>query len=85
MPANWWLNTDGLAITSDSQFKDLMTRDDAKLKDKHVFVDFYMQGCYWCYVFQEDWNQLVNDVTEMSGADNVEFVKIDGNKLYATA
>ena len=85
MPPNWWLNTDGLPITSDSQFKDLMTAPDALLKDKHVFIDFYMQGCYWCYVFQEEWNQLVADMKELYGEDKVEFVKIDGNKVYAPA
>lgn len=26
---------------------------------------------------------LVNDITQMYGAENVEFVKIDGNKVYA--
>ena len=60
-----------------------MTSPDAELKDKHVFIDFYMQGCYWCYVFQEEWNMLVNDITEMYGKENVEFVKIDGNNVYS--
>ena len=82
MPANWWLNTDGLAITSDSQFKELISSQEATLADKHVFIDFYMQGCYWCYVFQKEWNDLVTDMKEMYGEDNVEFVKIDGQKVY---
>ena len=81
MPDKWWLNTDGLAITSNAQFKELISGTEPTLADKHVFIDFYMQGCYWCYVFQEEWNQLVGDVTEMYGAENVEFVKIDGNKV----
>lgn len=51
MPPKWWLNTEGLHITSDSQFKELVSSTDATLKDKHVFIDFYMEGCYWCYVF----------------------------------
>ena len=81
MPDKWWLNTEGLAVTSNTQFKELISSSDAKLADKHVFIDFYMQGCYWCYVFQAEWNQLVGDMTEMYGAENVEFIKIDGNKV----
>lgn len=58
-----------------------MTNEDATLKDKHIFVDFYMQRCFWCYDFQQDWNQLVTDFTEEYG-DKVVFMKIDGPNLY---
>lgn len=47
--------------------------------NKTVFIDFYMENCYWCYDFQKDWNKLVTDVTAMYGQDQVLFVKIDGD------
>ena len=48
IPPNWWLNTIGLSVTSNEQYKTLIN---GELADKHVFIDFYMQGCYWCYDF----------------------------------
>ena len=41
-----------------------------------------MQNCYWCFEFQPDWNQLVQDIQELYGADKVEFLKVDGTQLY---
>ena len=82
LPDQWWLNTEGISIKSNSQFKELVTGDDAKLADKHIFIDFYMQNCYWCYDFQSEWNQIVEDIQEMYGADAVEFLKVDGTNLY---
>jgi thioredoxin-related protein len=56
--------------------------DDAALKDKHVFIDFYMEGCYWCFKFQSEWNQIVDDMTLMYGDQNVAFLKVDGQNIY---
>ena len=39
-----------------------------------------MQGCYWCYVFQSDWNKIVDELKQDYG-DAVEFVKVDGQNL----
>lgn len=77
LPPKWWLNTDGVSIESNSEFKELVASDDAEYKDRHVFIDFYMQGCYWCWVFQSDWNKIVNELKHDYG-DSVEFVKVDG-------
>jgi thioredoxin-like negative regulator of GroEL len=81
LPPNWWKNTLGTPVTSNQQYKDLVSGSDPELKDKHVFIDFYMQGCYWCYVFQEEWNQITKDMTELYG-DKVEFLKVDGNNVF---
>lgn len=40
LPNKWWTNTRGKPVYSLDEFKDLINGD---LKDKHVFVDFYMQ------------------------------------------
>ena len=67
VPPKWWLNTNGVSITSNDQFKNLIGRDDSEFANKHVFIDFYMQGCYWCWVFQKDWNQIVAEMKESYG------------------
>ena len=33
LPAEWWLNTEGIAIKTNAQFKELVSNDDATLKD----------------------------------------------------
>jgi thiol:disulfide interchange protein len=77
LPPNWWLKTHGVSSGSNNEFKDLIASEDADFKDKHVFIDFYMQGCYWCQVFQSDWNKIVDELKHDYG-DIVEFVKVDG-------
>ena len=47
------------------------------LADKHVFIDFYMEQCFWCYDFQADWNRIVKEIRALFG-DKVEFLKVDG-------
>ena len=64
MPPNWWENTLGTPITSNSMYKELIAgkldenevRQPGTIANKHIFIDFYMQHCYWCYDFQADWN-----------------------------
>ena len=46
MPAQWWLNTNARAVTSAKEFNDLITGEYA---NTHIFIDFYMQYCVWCY------------------------------------
>jgi thiol-disulfide isomerase/thioredoxin len=48
------------------------------LKDKFIFIDFYMEHCPWCYYILEDFNQLIDEMNEMYGPEKVAFVKIDG-------
>jgi hypothetical protein len=40
MPAKWWKNTHAKEITSMTELNDLLQGD---AKNKHVFIDFYMQ------------------------------------------
>ena len=82
LPSKWWKNTEGTPIENFQQFKELVASETATMASKHIFIDFYMQNCYWCYDFQQDWNQLVSDVTAMYGEENVAFLKVDGTKLY---
>lgn len=50
MPPNWWENTKGTAITSNSQYKEMIAgkldendvRQPGTIADKHIFIDFYM-------------------------------------------
>jgi hypothetical protein len=88
-PPNWWLNTFGSPIHSNFEFKELVsgkldekgTVKLGKLTNKHVFIDFYMEHCYWCYIFQPDWNRLVQEITSTFGEDKVEFIKVDGQQI----
>ena len=81
LPPNWWLNSLGTPISNNQEYKDLVSGSEAQWADRHVIIDFYMQGCYWCYIFQEEWNQIVTDMKEMYG-DKIEFLKVDGNHVY---
>ena len=40
MPAKWWQNTKAQSIYSLSEFNQLVN---GEMKDKHIFIDFYMQ------------------------------------------
>lgn len=77
LPPKWWQNTHGIPISSNTEFKQLVTSEEADFNDKHVFIDFYMQSCYWCYVFQAEWNRIVDELKDEYG-DQVEFLKVDG-------
>ena len=89
IPPNWWLNTEGINVKSNDHFKELVTgklvngvKQQGTLHDKHVFIDFFMEHCYWCWAFQADWNKLVHDMREMYGEDHVEFLKVNGDEIY---
>ena len=62
-PANWWKDTKGLAIESSDQLDYIIDNQ----RDKFVLLDFYMQQCHWCYAFQAEWNQLVDDFQKWYG------------------
>ena len=76
MPPNWWLTTEGISIKSNEHFKELVTgklsngvKVPGTMHDKHVFIDFFMEHCYWCWAFQADWNRLVHDMQQLYGED----------------
>jgi hypothetical protein len=54
-------------------------------KDKHIFIDFYMQACKWCYYIQDDFNKIETDAISWYGEDKVAFFKIDGNLIPSIA
>lgn len=46
LPQNWWLNTNAKSISSMEEF---MHEVNDVNPNRHIFVDFYMQYCAWCY------------------------------------
>ncbi len=64
MPAKWWMNTHAKAIHSITELKDLVQ---GEARSKHIFVDFYMQQCKWCYLLQEDFNRISDDMIAWFG------------------
>lgn len=66
MPAKWWTNTHARAIHSLGELKELVQ---GEAKEKHIFIDFYMQGCHYCYILQEDFNRIADDMIDWFGKD----------------
>lgn len=69
----WWEQTKGTSIHT---AEDLDTLIDAN-PGKFIMLDFYMQNCHWCQVFQPEWNKLVDDFADWFGP-SVIFAKVDG-------
>jgi thiol-disulfide isomerase/thioredoxin len=82
IPANWWNLNKAVQVHSNEEFEKLINGD---WKHKHVFIDFYMQHCPWCYYIVEDLNRLVDDMNDWYGEENVVIVKIDGPKVRELA
>lgn len=76
LPANWWLNTNAKSINSLAELNEQLNGES---KNKHIFIDFYMQACKWCYVIQDDFNRIESDAINWFGESKVAFFKIDGN------
>ena len=57
LPDKWWENTKGVHIDNAEQLEQIFSSN----PDKFVMLDFYGEWCGWCYFFQEEWNQLVDD------------------------
>jgi thiol-disulfide isomerase/thioredoxin len=70
-------------VKDSQEYNELMQ---GELRNKFVFVDFYMDYCPWCYYILDDFNRLVEDMYEWYGKENVAFIKIDGprNKKLTT-
>lgn len=51
-----------------------------ELKNKFVFVDFFMDYCTWCYYILDDFNRVIEEMTSLYGEDQVAFIKIEGPK-----
>lgn len=54
LPPSWWEQTKGVSIVTPEQLDEL-------LLTKVVLLDFYMEQCQWCYLFQQEWNALADD------------------------
>ena len=78
IPANWWLQAKARPIKSYAEFLDLLK---GEYKDKTIFIDFYMQHCYWCYHCLNDFNKASDEILALYGSDRVAFVKVDGTKI----
>ncbi len=37
---------------------DLFEQCQGDKANQHLFIEFYSQGCYWCGVFSDTWNQV---------------------------
>ena len=44
-----------------------------------------MEQWDWCYRFQAEWNQIVDDFKGWYGDDQILFAKVNGPDNYATA
>lgn len=62
-------------VTSYEEYRRLT---EVELKDKFIFIDFYMQQCPWCYRVIDDFNRLIDDMNEWYGPEKVAILKIDG-------
>mmetsp|Transcript_26252 Transcript_26252/g.40074 ORF Transcript_26252/g.40074 Transcript_26252/m.40074 type:complete len:91 (+) Transcript_26252:144-416(+) len=64
LPYGWWRNSTGLNVTSDRGFQDMInlnrtglanvdtvTGEDIDLSQSHLFIEFYMKGCQFCFHF----------------------------------
>ncbi len=62
LPFGWWRNSSGLNITSDRGFQDMInlnrtglastdpvTGEDVDLSQTHLFIEFYMKSCPFCF------------------------------------
>ena len=85
LPYNWWLNSTGLQVTSWDHYKELiMSGDDSQFRDKHVFIDFFMKHCPYCYAFQDQWNLIVSSMeAKYNDGDykQVVFLQADKDEL----
>ena len=81
-PHNWWLQNKATLVHSSIEFEELLA---GSLKDKFIFIDFYMQYCKWCYFILDDFNKLISDMELWYGTDKVAFLKIDGQIVWEVA
>ena len=63
MPERWWEESEGIQVESMKHYKQLMMKGkNSELHGKHVFLDFFMEACHYCYRFQSDWNKLADKI-----------------------
>lgn len=74
MPEQWWEDSEGTQVESFKHYKLLMMKGKhSELDGKHVFLDFFMENCHYCYRFQETWNKLTEHIKDLYG-DQVVFL-----------
>ena len=64
IPAGWWKKCKAHPVKDFQEFKQLMA---GELRDKYVFVDTYMQHCPYCYYCLEDFNRIIDDMSDLYG------------------
>ena len=55
---------------------------EGELREKFIFIDFYMQYCKWCYFILEDFNRLIDDMEDWYGKEKVAILKVDGEVVW---
>ena len=81
----WWKNSKGISIQSFEHFNSLISYSNSTLKDKHLVLNFYMEGCPWCQRFQGAWNQAYDHIQSIEDANdplsNVTFLIANGEHI----
>ena len=76
-PDHWWLSSKGIHVKNFQHYKDLMMQGpNGEYYNKHVFLDFFMETCHFCYEYQGQWNALVDKMKDLYG-DQVAFFQIN--------
>ena len=77
---NWWTKSAGLKLDDNAMLNDLLSGEGRK---KFVVIDFYMENCWDCEVFQPEWNNAVNELYSKFDGE-VIFTLVEGKKNYET-
>ena len=58
-----------------------MGAEQAKYFGKHVFLDVFMESCYYCREFQGQFNAIYDEMNRLYGPDQVIFLQINKDEL----
>jgi thiol-disulfide isomerase/thioredoxin len=75
LPAKWWEKSKAHHVGNYKEYLDLVK---GEAKDKVVFIDFFMKRCPWCFYCLEDFNTVIEEMTELYGEENIVFLAADG-------
>lgn len=58
---------------------ELLDLCESSATDKHIFVEFYLPSCYYCYMFSDTWEELYEYFTE-NYSDQILMYRADGSE-----
>lgn len=58
---------------------ELLDLCESSATDKHIFVEFYLPQCYYCYMFSDTWEELYEYFSEYY-SDQVLMYRADGSE-----